>query len=101
LDFGTVNAHYHNMLAQRAEFERGAAIVEGRAPVFAEYESFVAPGHLPPGQVKKGSIPPGFGGLPPGQAKKLMDSYGPIFDKSPKYKEKWGGGGGKGKGKGK
>jgi len=100
VDFGTLSAHYRNILDRRAEFERGAVIVEGRQPVFAEYESFVPPArsNLPPGQAKKVIIPAGPGLLPPGQAKKVMESYGPIFEKAPKYKEKFGNPG-KGKGK--
>jgi hypothetical protein len=103
-DLASVLDHYVSFADQRAEFERGAVIAEGRQPVFAQFDSFAPPGHggLPPGQAKKGLVPPGFGGAPPGQTKKLMESYAPIFEKGPKYKEKFGGPGkGKGKGKGK
>jgi len=97
-EFTNVLGYYSSVLSQRAQFERGAAVVAGRAPVFVQLDSFLPPGHggLPPGLAKKGLIPPGFGGAPPGQAKKYIESFGPIAEKPGKGK----GGGGKGKGKG-
>jgi hypothetical protein len=101
-EFASVAGYYRSVLDRRTEFERGAIVAEGRAPVFVQLDTFLPPGHggLPPGLAKKGLVPPGFGGAPPGQSKKAIESFGPIAEKPPKVKIDGGGGKGKGGGQG-
>ena len=108
-EFAALAGHYRSVVDHRVQFERGAVIAEGQAPVFVQFDRIVPPGHggLPPGLAKKGLVPPGFGGAPPGQSKKAIESFGPIAEKPPKIKVDGGGkgkgggqGGGKGKGRG-